>query len=103
MSRSPRRLWHRLPDALKQPIVLEFTREGPKVYDNLPGVLTNAPTFDWHLINALRNVTAVSNIKPPTVLAQKSALLARQGALSAQSNFIYQVVDVGGIDPLRQS
>ena len=38
-------------DASGRSIVLEFTKEGPKVYDNLPGVLTNAPTFDWHLIN----------------------------------------------------
>jgi choloylglycine hydrolase len=38
-------------DASGRSIVLEFTNEGPKVYDNLPGVLTNAPTFDWHLIN----------------------------------------------------
>jgi choloylglycine hydrolase len=38
-------------DASGRSIVLEFTREGPKVHDNLPGVLTNAPTFDWHLIN----------------------------------------------------
>ena len=38
-------------DASGRSIVLEFTREGPKVYDNMPGVLTNAPTFDWHLIN----------------------------------------------------
>jgi choloylglycine hydrolase len=41
-------------DASGQSIVVEFTREGPKVYDNAPGILTNAPTFDWHLIN-LRN------------------------------------------------
>ena len=41
-------------DASGRSIVLEFTREGPKVHDNLPGVLTNAPTFDWHLVN-IRN------------------------------------------------
>ncbi|MBV8555527.1 MAG: choloylglycine hydrolase family protein [Planctomycetaceae bacterium] len=41
-------------DASGRSIVLEFTKEGPKVYDNLPGVLTNAPTFDWHMIN-IRN------------------------------------------------
>ena len=41
-------------DASGRSIVLEFTKEGPKVYDNGPGVLTNAPTFDWHETN-LRN------------------------------------------------
>lgn len=38
-------------DASGRSLVLEFTRDGPKVYENEPGVLTNAPTFDWHLIN----------------------------------------------------
>jgi choloylglycine hydrolase len=38
-------------DANGRSVVLEFTREGPRVHENLPGVLTNAPTFDWHLIN----------------------------------------------------
>jgi choloylglycine hydrolase len=41
-------------DASGRSIVLEFTKEGPKVYENKPGVLTNAPTFDWHETN-LRN------------------------------------------------
>ncbi len=38
-------------DASGRSIVLEFTKDGPKVHDNAAGVLTNAPTFDWHLIN----------------------------------------------------
>lgn len=41
-------------DASGRSLVLEFTKEGPKVYDNWTGILTNAPTFDWHLIN-IRN------------------------------------------------
>ena len=41
-------------DASGRSIVVEFTRQGTKVYENGPGVLTNAPTFDWHLIN-IRN------------------------------------------------
>ena len=41
-------------DASGRSIVLEFTKEGLKVYENKPGVLTNAPTFDWHETN-LRN------------------------------------------------
>lgn len=31
--------------------VLECTREGMKIYDNPYGVLTNNPTFDYHLMN----------------------------------------------------
>ena len=49
-------------DASGRSIALEFTKEGPKVYENLPGVLTNAPTFDWHMINVrnFRNLKAMS-------------------------------------------
>lgn len=32
-------------------IVIEKTQEALKVYDNPLGVLTNSPTFDWHLTN----------------------------------------------------
>lgn len=32
-------------------IVIEKTKEGLKVYENPIGVLTNSPTFDWHLTN----------------------------------------------------
>ena len=38
-------------DASGRSIVIEFTREGPRVFENKPGVLTNAPTFDWHETN----------------------------------------------------
>ncbi|MBE6620800.1 MAG: choloylglycine hydrolase family protein [Ruminococcaceae bacterium] len=39
-----------IADAAKT-ITLECTREGMKVYDNPFGVLTNNPTFDYHLTN----------------------------------------------------
>lgn len=32
-------------------IVLESTKDGVKIFDNPVGVLTNNPTFDWHLTN----------------------------------------------------
>ena len=35
----------------EETITLECTREGMKVYDNPFGVLTNNPTFDYHLTN----------------------------------------------------
>lgn len=35
----------------EESITLECTREGMKVYDNPFGVLTNNPTFDFHLMN----------------------------------------------------
>lgn len=40
-----------LTDKSGASIVVEKTVEGIKVYDNPVGVMTNNPTFDWHLTN----------------------------------------------------
>jgi len=46
-------------------IVVEYIKEGKlKIYDNVLGVITNAPTFDWHLIN-LRNYVNLSPVALP--------------------------------------
>lgn len=42
-------------------IVIEFANNKQTVYDNPVGVMTNAPTFQWHLTN-LNNYTFFSNI-----------------------------------------
>lgn len=44
-------------------IVLEMTKEGIKVFDNPVGVLTNNPTFDFHITN-LRNYMGLSVQQP---------------------------------------
>ena len=38
-------------DTSGKSIVIEKTKEALKVYENPIGVLTNSPTFDWHLTN----------------------------------------------------
>jgi choloylglycine hydrolase len=40
-----------LHDKSGKSVVVEFVDGQQKVYENATGVLTNAPTFDWHLIN----------------------------------------------------
>ncbi|MBL0185565.1 MAG: linear amide C-N hydrolase [Candidatus Obscuribacter sp.] len=57
-----------LHDATGKSVVIEFVGGEQKIYDNLGHVLTNAPTFDWHLTN-LRNYIKVSsaNASPITV------------------------------------
>lgn len=42
---------HWLISDKEESVTLECTREGMKVYDNPFGVLTNNPTFDFHVIN----------------------------------------------------
>jgi choloylglycine hydrolase len=83
-------------DASGRSIVLEFTKEGPRVHDNLPGVLTNAPTFDWHLINVrnflnLKAMSAGSIKVGASVLSpigSGSGLLGIPGDWTPPSRFI---------------
>jgi len=44
-------------------IVLESTRDGMKIYENPVGVMTNNPTFDFHLTN-LRQYLNLTNCYP---------------------------------------
>ncbi|RKI48015.1 linear amide C-N hydrolase [Clostridium paraputrificum] len=47
-------------------IVIEKTKEGLKVYDNPIGVMTNSPTFDWHLTN-LNEYMKTTPIQPKPI------------------------------------
>ncbi len=49
-------------------ITLESTRQGIKVYDNPIGVLTNNPTFDYHIFN-LNNYMALTSDEPQNTFA----------------------------------
>ena len=49
-------------------IVLETVKEGIKIYDDPVGVLTNNPTFDYHLFN-LRNFMTLSKNQPENAWA----------------------------------
>ena len=48
-------------------IVIEFIKGNMVIHDNRSNVLTNAPTYDWHLLN-LRNYLNLSNQDPRPVL-----------------------------------
>lgn len=52
-----------LHDPQGQNAVIEFVDGQQKIYENPNGVLTNAPTFDWHITN-LRNYIQVSAQTP---------------------------------------
>lgn len=51
-------------DATGHSLVIEFTDGRMRLYDNPLGVITNAPTFDWHLTN-LRNYLNLSPVALP--------------------------------------
>lgn len=54
-------------------IVVEATADRFAVYDNKIGVLTNQPTFDWHIIN-LNQYVALSSTQPDTATWHKQKL-----------------------------
>ncbi|MGO2132834.1 MAG: linear amide C-N hydrolase [Halomonas sp.] len=48
-------------DAVGGALVIEFDRGQLNIYDNPVGVMTNGPSFDWHLTN-LDNYTFLTNV-----------------------------------------
>ncbi len=77
-------------------VVIESTQHGIAIYDNPVGVLTNNPTFDFHLYN-LTNYVALSNQDPDSRFSGKVPLhlysrgmgaLGMPGDLSSASRFI---------------
>ena len=77
-------------------ITVEAVREGIKVYDNSIGVLTNNPTFDYHMMN-LNNYINLSNQAPLNRFAKGTRLkeysrgmgaLGLPGDLSSVSRFV---------------
>ncbi len=59
-------------------VVIEPVQRTLKIYDNPLGVLTNAPTFDWHMTN-LRNYINLSatNVPPVDLSSLKLAQLGQ--------------------------
>jgi choloylglycine hydrolase len=85
-----------LHDASGASIVVEPVNGTLRVYDNPLGVMTNAPTFDWHLTN-LKNYVKISpvNAEPITIegvtipsFGQGSGLLGIPGDPTPPSRFL---------------
>jgi choloylglycine hydrolase len=86
-------------DASGNSVVLEYIRGELKVYANDLGVLTNSPTFDWHVTNLSNYVTMTSkNIEKIDLagkeikgLGQGSGMLGLPGDFTPPSRFIRAV------------
>lgn len=86
-------------DAGGQYVVLEYVNGELHVHDNPLGVITNAPSFDWHLTN-LRNYVnlSVTNVPPVAIsgikiggLGQGSGMLGLPGDFTPPSRFVRAV------------
>ncbi|WP_457596268.1 linear amide C-N hydrolase [Hydrogenimonas sp.] len=80
-------------------VVIEPLEGGLKIYDNPLGVLTNSPTFDWHIIN-LSNYVNLSAVNVPKIdleskriksFGQGSGLVGLPGDFTPPSRFIRAV------------
>ncbi len=87
-------------DASGHAAVLEHVRGELKVHRNPLGVLTNSPTFDWHMINLSNYVNlTVSNVPPLDfdemelqALGQGAGLLGLPGDFTPPSRFVRAAV-----------
>lgn len=98
-------------------IVIELVKEGLTIYDATLGVITNAPTYDWHLTN-LRNYLNLSAISLPTKkiadmkfapLGAGSGMIGLPGDFTPPSRFVRAVAfsqsarpTKGGFDTVRE-
>ena len=80
-------------------IVIEPLNNSLKIYDNPLGVLTNSPTFDWHMIN-LSNYVNLSATNVPKIdltgktinsFGQGSGLVGIPGDFTPPSRFVRAV------------
>jgi len=80
-------------------IVIEFIDGEMKIFDNPLGVITNSPTFDWHMIN-LRNYLTLSAVDLPdkkmegidfAPLGSGSGMIGLPGDFTPPSRFVRAV------------
>lgn len=83
-------------DKTGESLIIEQTKEGLKWFENPVGVLTNAPTFDWHLTNLRQysnlNYTSAKNLALSnlqlTPHGQGNGMLGLPGDFSPASRFV---------------
>lgn len=86
-------------DSTGASIVIEYVNEALKIHKNPLGVVTNSPTFDWHMINLGNYVNlSVTNVPQITIggqeikdLGQGSGMLGLPGDFTPPSRFVRAV------------
>ena len=83
-------------DKTGRSIVIEYTTDGMKIYDNTVNVICNNPTYDWHLTNLRNYVNLVPDNskgftlegKKYTPLAEGTGMLGLPGDYTSPSRFV---------------
>lgn len=86
-------------DTSGKSIVIEYVGSKLNVYDNPLGVITNSPSFDWHMTNLRNYVNFSMNNAPPVHLGpvklvptgQGSGMLGLPGDFTPPSRFVRAV------------
>ena len=86
-------------DPTGEQIVIEWSKGRPVIFDAPLGVITNAPTYDWHMTN-IRNYINLSPVALPTISIDKidfkplgagSGMIGLPGDFTPPSRFVRAV------------
>jgi choloylglycine hydrolase len=99
----------KIADATGASIVIEIVEGGQvRVHDAVLGVITNSPTYDWHVTN-LRNYLGLTQGSKPTItldhtklapLGAGSGFLGLPGDFTPPSRFVRAAAFVASVRPL---
>ncbi len=102
----------KISDPSGKSIVIEMVEGGKvKIYDSFLGVITNSPTYDWHLTN-MRNFVRLSPTQSPTVKIDNmnlspfgggSGMIGLPGDYTPPSRFIRAAALTASCRPLESS
>ena len=96
-------------DATGDGIIIEYTEQGRKVYNNTLGVMTNSPPYDFHLTN-IRNYIELSKFAHDPLklgkiefspIGQGSGLLGVPGDFTPPSRFVRAAAMVHFADEVK--
>ncbi|MDW5289620.1 choloylglycine hydrolase family protein [Formosa sp. PL04] len=102
-------LHYAVTDKSGKSIVIEYSKDGLKIFDNTVNVVTNNPSYDWHLTN-LRNYVNLTpdnvngitlNGEKFTPLSEGSGMLGLPGDCTSVSRFVRATAFVNAAEPCK--
>jgi choloylglycine hydrolase len=102
-------LHYTVHDASGRSIVFEYSGGKLHIFDNPLGVMTNSPTFDWHLTN-LKNYVNLRAVNAPAItvdevkdsgFGQGTGMLGLPGDYTPPSRFVRMVALTQSANPVK--
>ncbi|TAK75088.1 MAG: choloylglycine hydrolase family protein [Gammaproteobacteria bacterium] len=104
-------LHYAIYDSSGKGMVVEFVGGKVNIFDNLVGIMTNSPTYDWHIAN-LRNYISLTPITPKPVVVngitfaatgQGAGMVGLPGDISPPSRFVKVAVMLKTVLPPKNA